>query len=67
MPDMLSVPKALIIDLLRNLPENEVMGIFQKVLMKTDTEQLSPQEKEIVDSAKLEYEAGECLNWDDIR
>ncbi len=67
MPSMLSIPEDVIIDLLKELPENELIEIFHKVLVKADTEKLSAQERKIVYSAKEEYENGECINWDDIR
>ena len=62
-----SMPEDVVINLLRTLPEEDLIDIFWKSLVKSDVSPLTEEEKNDIKKAKRELEKGETLSWENIR
>jgi len=62
-----SMPEDVVINLLRTLPEEDLIDIFWKSLVKSDVSPLTEEEKNDIKKAKKELEKGETLSWENIR
>ncbi len=64
---VIPVPEKIIINILKSLPKEKLVDIFWKTLIEIDTSPLTNEEKEEIERAKLEFERGESVNWEDIK
>ena len=62
-----SMPEDVVINLLRTLPEEDLIDIFWKSLVKSDVSPLTEEEKNDIKKAKRELKKGETLSWENIR
>jgi len=56
-----------IIAMLRGLPENVLMDIFLKMLIRSDTSPLTHQEERSYAEALKDYNRGETVSWEDLK
>ena len=61
------IPEDSIIGMLKALPEDALMDIFSKILIKGDTSPLTDEEKASYKKALKEYEKGEVISWEDLK
>lgn len=62
-----SMPEDVVINLLRTLPEEDLIDIFWKTIVQSDVSPLTEQEKNDIRKAKSELKKGETLSWENIR
>ena len=62
-----SMPEDVVINLLRTLPEEDLVDIFWKSLVKSDISPLTEEEENDIRKAKKELEKGETVSWEDLR
>ncbi len=67
MTKTVSMPEDVVINLLRTLPEEDIIDIFWKTLVKSDVSPLTEEEKNDIKRAKKELEKGETVSWENIR
>lgn len=63
----LTMPEDAVINMLKSLPEDDLIDIFWKTLVKGDVSPISKEEREDIERAKVEFEKGETIKWEDIR
>ncbi len=63
----LTMPEDVIINMLKTLPEDELVDIFWKTLVESDDSPLTTEEKKEIEEAKIEFEKGETIKWEDLR
>ncbi len=63
----ISMPEDVVINLLKTLPEEDIIDIFWKTLIESDVSPLTDEEKEEIKKAKKELKEGETLKWENIR
>jgi hypothetical protein len=56
-----------VIDLLKGIPEDMLVNIFIKLLLKYDSSPLKNDEKKALNLARNEKKAQETINWQNIR
>ena len=61
------MPEDVVINLLRTLPEEDLIDIFWKTIVQSDVSPLTEQEKNDIRKAKSELKKGETLSWENIR
>jgi len=61
-----SMPEDVVINLLRTLPEEDLIDIFWKTIVQSDVSPLTEQEKNDIRKAKSELKKGETLSWKNI-
>ena len=61
------IPENSIIEMLKALPEDALMGIFSKILVQSDISPLTDEEEASYKKALKEYEKGEVINWEDLK
>ena len=62
-----SMPEDVVINLLSTLPEEDLIDIFWKSLVKGDVSPLTDEEKNDIKKAKRELKKRETLSWENIR
>ncbi len=62
-----SMPEDVVINLLSTLPEEDLVDIFWKSLVKSDVSPLTDEEKNDIKKAKRELKKRETLSWENIR
>ncbi|RKX68888.1 hypothetical protein DRP53_09755 [candidate division WOR-3 bacterium] len=67
MAQMVTIPKEVVISMLKALPERVLLDIFWKVLVAYDTSPLTPGEKRVIRKAKADLKQGNTIRWEDIR
>ena len=67
MAKTVSISEDSIIAMLKGLPENTLMDIFSKMLIRSDTTPLTVEEETSYKEALEEHEKGETINWEDLR
>jgi len=67
MTKTVSISEDSIIAMLKGLPENTLMDIFSKMLIRSDTTPLTVEEETSYKEALEEHEKGETINWEDLR
>jgi hypothetical protein len=63
----ISMPEDVVINLLKTLPEEDIIDIFWKTLIESDVSPLTDEEREKIRKAKKEFEKGETVKWENIR
>ncbi len=63
----LEMPEDALVNMLKALPEDTLVGIFWKTLVESDSDPLTDEEKEDVRKGKIEYEKGETIPWQDLK
>jgi len=61
-----SMPEDVVINLLRTLPEEDLIDIFWKTIVQSDVSPLTEQEKNDIREAKSELKKGETHSWENI-
>ena len=61
------IPENIVIDMLKALPEDTLMDILSKVLIKSDTSPLTAEEKISYGKALEERERGEVISWENLK
>lgn len=56
-----------IIAMLKGLPENALMEIFSRTLVRSDTSRLGDEEGTSYKEALQEHEKGDTINWKDFK
>ncbi len=67
MAKTVSISEDNIIAMLKGLPENILMDIFSKMLIRSDTSPLTDEEETSYKEALKEHEKGEIINWEDLK
>ena len=67
MAKTVSISQDSIIAMLKGLPENALMDIFSKMLIRSDTTPLTVEEETSHKEASEEHEKGETINWEDLK
>ncbi|MGA2669887.1 MAG: hypothetical protein ABSF21_00465 [Dehalococcoidia bacterium] len=67
MAKIVSISEDSIIAMLKGLPENTLMDIFSKMLIRSDTSPLTDEEDTSYREALKEHEKGEIINWEDLK
>jgi len=67
MAKTVSIPEDSIIAMLKGLPENILMDIFSKMLIRSDTSPLTDQEETSYKEALKEHKKGEIINWESLK
>ena len=67
MAKTVSISEDSIIAMLKGLPENTLMDILSKMLIRSDTTPLTAEEETSYKEALEEHEKGETINWEDLR
>jgi len=62
-----SMPEDVVINLLSTLPEEDLVDIFWKSLVKSDVSPLTDEEKNDIKKARRELKKRETLSWENIR
>lgn len=63
----LTIPEDALVNILKTLPEHELMDIFHKTVVESDTSPLSRIEKAEIISARKELTRKEAVRWKDLR
>ena len=63
----LTIPEDALVNILKTLPEDELMDIFHKTVVESDTSPLSRIEKAEIKSARKELARKETIRWKDLR
>jgi hypothetical protein len=63
----LNIPQSQIVDLLKTLPQEKLIEIFNEVIVSYDSSPLTNNEKNKISEALAEYKAGELVDWKDIK
>ena len=63
----ISMPEDVVINLLKTLPEEDIINIFWKTLIESDVSPLTDEEREEIRKAKKEFKKGETVKWENIR
>ena len=61
------VPENSVVEMLKALPEDTLMDIFSKVLIKSDTSPLTVEEEMSYKKALKELERGEVIDWEKLK
>jgi len=67
MAKTVSISEDSIISMLKGLPENILMDIFSKMLIRSDTSPLTDEEETSYKEALKEHEKGEIISWEDLK
>ena len=67
MAKTVSISEDSIIAMLKGLPENTLMDIFSKMLIRSDTSPLTDEEETSYKEALKEHEKGEIISWEDLK
>jgi hypothetical protein len=62
-----SMPEDVVINMLKTLPEKDLIDIFWKTLAEWDVSPLTDEEREEIRKAKKELKKGETLKWENIK
>ncbi len=64
----LSIPEDSLVSMLKMLPENILLNLFWKTLVKSDISPLKRAEKKDIRKAKDEFRKGKTIiKWEDLR
>jgi hypothetical protein len=63
----LSIPEDAIINMLKSLPEDELIGIFSRVVVKSDVSPLTRYEHEDLSESRKEFREGKTVKWADLK
>ena len=63
----LTIPEDALVNILKTLPEDELMDVFHKTVVESDTSPLSKIEKAELKSARKELTRKETIRWKDLR
>ena len=63
----LSIPEDSLINILKTLPERDLVEIFWKTLVESEVFPLNDKEKEEIQKAKIEFEKGETIKWESLK
>lgn len=63
----LSIPEDSLINILKTLPERDLIEIFWKTLVESEVFPLNSREKEEIQKAKIEFEKGETIKWESLK
>jgi hypothetical protein len=67
MAKTVSISEDSIIAMLKGLPENTLMDIFSKMLIRSDTSPLTDEEETSYKEALKEHEKGEIISWENLK
>jgi hypothetical protein len=62
-----SMPEDVVINMLKTLPEKDLIDIFWKTLAEWDVSPLTDEEREEIRKAKKELKKRETLKWENIK
>lgn len=65
--EIITLKKQNLINFLKSFPEEELEEIFLELLIESEEEPLSEEERERVKIALQEYQKGETVKWEDIK
>jgi len=65
--EIITLKKQNLINFLKSFPEEELEEIFLELLIESEEEPLSEEERERVKVALQEYQKGETVKWEDIK
>ena len=60
----LSIPEDAIINMLKSLPEDKLIGIFSRVVVKSDVSPLTRHEREDISESRKEFKEGKTGRWE---
>jgi len=63
----ISIPEDVVINMLKTLPEKDLIDLFWKTLVEWDVSALTDEEREEIRKTKKEFEKGKTLNWENIK
>ena len=63
----LSLPEDALVNMLKTLPENVLVDIFWKTLVRSDISPLTQEEVEEIKKGKEEFKKGETVRWENLR
>jgi hypothetical protein len=63
----LSMPEYVVIDMLKTLPEKDLVDIFWKTIISCDVSPLTDDERKDIRKSKDELIKGETLKWENIK
>ncbi len=63
----LLLPEEALINMLKTLPENALVDIFWKTLVRSDVSPLTQEEKEEIKKSREEFKKGETVKWENLR
>lgn len=63
----LPMPEDAVVNLLRSLPKNALLGVFWKTVIENDTSPLTDEEKTDRKKAYADLKKGETIKWKDLR
>ncbi|MBN2186877.1 MAG: hypothetical protein JW732_05435 [Dehalococcoidia bacterium] len=61
------IPENSIIEMLKALPQDTLVDIFSKTLVRSDISPLTAEEEASYKKALKEYEKGEVISWKDLK
>jgi len=61
------MPEEALVNMLKTLPEDELIEIFWKTLIESDVSPLTEEEKEAIEEGRIEFKKGETFKWEDLR
>jgi hypothetical protein len=64
---IISLPENALINMLKTLPEDLLVNLFWKTLIKNDTSPLSLIEKKEIKKAKNEYKKHRTVPWENLK
>ncbi len=62
-----SLPQNIIVDLLKELPDEVLQDIFWKVFTESEVHVLSNDEKSDIAAAEEQFHKGETIKWEDLK
>jgi len=67
MAKTVSISEDSIISMLKGLPENVLLDILSRILIRSDTSPLTEEEQTSYKEALREHKKGEVINWEDLK
>jgi hypothetical protein len=67
MAKTVSISEDSIISMLKGLPENVLLDILSRILIRSDTSPLTEEEQTSYKEALREHKKGEVISWEDLK
>lgn len=62
-----NLPQNIIVDLLKELPDEVLQDIFWKVFTESEVQVLSDDEKSDILAAEEQFQRGETIKWENLK
>jgi len=63
----IEMPEEILVNMLKSLPEDELLDLFWKTIIEVDTSVLSSEEQEELKGADKEFKQGKTIKWQSLR